>query len=211
LLYKLIPRDETPNKPRPKRNLKVFMKSDSKLKKIFIPFTHQNLDLKNGLIGYARELGSKQGFENQVAAAFIYISFAEYLADHLLENLRHFIYKGSYNQFAGILFIDESGKEEKLTLGQIISKLKKYNFPDKEGVLDVLDEVCKARNNIFHNFANTDASGLEKIMSVDLITIEQKSEELLDKINVIYAGLQKILLPQAENTSGNNNGEKGGE
>jgi hypothetical protein len=173
-------------------------KSKNKLKRIFIPFTHQNLDLKNGLLQYGRELKSKVGFENQLASAFIYASFAEYLGDNLLENLRYFVHKGSFNQFAGILFIDESNREEKLTLGQIVSKLKKYSFPDKEKIIELLDDVCDARNNIFHEFAKTDLTGLEKIVLVDLVTIQQKSEELLDKVNVIYNGLQKILLPQPE-------------
>lgn len=173
-------------------------KKSNKPRKIFIPFTHQDLELKNGLLQYGRDLKAKSGFENQLASAFIYASFTEYLGDNLLENLRYFIYKGSYNQFAGILFIDESHKEERLTLGQIISKVKKYNFPDKENVLELLKEVCDARNNIFHNFANSDIQGLEKIITIDLITIQQKTEELLDKINIIYAGLQKILLPQPE-------------
>ena len=73
-------------------------KEKNKLKKIFIPFTHQDLELKNGLLQYGRDLKAKTGFENQLASAFIYASFAEYLGDNLLENLRYFVYKGSYNQ-----------------------------------------------------------------------------------------------------------------
>ena len=179
-----------------------------KPKRLFIPFTHQDLELKNGLLQYGRDLKEKTGFENQLASAFIYASFTEYLGDNLLENLRYFVHKGSYNQFAGILFIDELHKEEKLTLGQIISKLKKYNFPDKDSVLELLKDICDARNNIFHNFANTDIDGLEQIVSVDLLTIQQKTEELLDKTNVIYSGLQKILLPQPESVSQKGQQEK---
>lgn len=165
-------------------------------KKIFLPFTHQDLEIKNGLLQYARDLKGKLGFENQLASAFIYTSFTEYLGDNLLENLRYFVHKGSYNQFAGILFIDERITSEKLTLGHIISNLRKFGFPDQPNVIGLFEEICEARNNIFHNFANSDMSGLEKIITVDLITIQNKTEELLDKINVIYAGLEKILIPQ---------------
>lgn len=171
---------------------------NKKPKRIFLPFTHQDLELKNGLLQYARELRAKQGFENQLASAFIYASFTEYLGDNLLENLKYFVHKGSYNQYAGILFIDETENEDQLTLGAIIWKLRKYSFPDKEGVLELFKEICEARNTIFHNFANSDMSGLEKIVTEDLITIQNKTEELLDKINVIYAGLQVILLPRDE-------------
>ncbi len=173
-------------------------KPKKKPKKIFLPFTHQDLELKNGLLQYARDLKAQVGFENQLASGFIYASFTEYLGDHLLENLRYFIHKGTYNQYAGILFIDETTTNDQLTLGKIIEKLEKYSFPDKDGVLELFMEICHARNNIFHNFANSDKSGLEKIISEDLITIQNKTEELLDKVNVIYVGLQKILLPQDE-------------
>lgn len=167
-----------------------------KTKNIFLPFTHQDLEIKNELLQYARDLKAKQGFENQLASAFIYASFTEYLGDNLLENLRYFVHKGSYNQFAGILFIDETTVFEKLTLGQIIYNLRKFSFPDKTMVVELFEEICEARNNIFHNFANSDMSGLEKIITVDLITIQNKTEELLEKINVIYAGLEKILISQ---------------
>lgn len=174
------------------------MKSNKKPKKIFLPFTHQDLELKNELINYARDLKAKQGFENQLAAVFIYASFTEYLGNHLLDNLRYFVHKGSYNQFAGILFIDETNKDEVLTLGRIIDKLKVFSFPDKDGVIDLFEDICEARNNIFHNFAKSDMSGIEKIVTVDIITIIDKTEQLVEKINVIYAGLQTILLPQPD-------------
>ena len=75
--------------------------------KDFVPLGHENIDIKNKLIDYARKLKEKEGFENQLAASFIYTSFTEYIAKNLLENLRYFTYKGTYTQYAGILYIDE--------------------------------------------------------------------------------------------------------
>lgn len=165
----------------------------------FIPFSHDNLELKNGLINYARDLRQKTGFENQIASTFIYISFVEYLANNLLQNLRYFTYLGSYNQYAGIIFIDERDSNKVKTLGQIIGEIDKFNFPDKVEVINLFSEVSTARNKIFHNFASVDLEGLEKILTDDLVAVQDKTEELLQKINVIYAGLQKILLqPQVE-------------
>jgi ASC-1-like (ASCH) protein len=34
------------------------------LKENFVPFSHEHIDLKNDLIGYARELKNKEGLEN---------------------------------------------------------------------------------------------------------------------------------------------------
>lgn len=181
----------------------LIMTRTKKVKKIFLPFTHQDLELKNGLLQYARDLKAKEGFENQLASAFIYASFTEYLGDNLLEHLRYFVHKGSYTQYGGILFVDETNKGDQLTLGQIIFKLKKFSFPDKIGIIELFEEICTARNKIFHNFANADATSLERMATVDLTTIQNKTEELLDKINIVYGGLQQILLPQPESMDSN--------
>jgi hypothetical protein len=93
------------------------------MEKTFMPFTHDDLDFKNELINYARELSKKDTWENKLSAAFIYTSFAEYLASHLLMNLRHIVWMGTQSQFAGILGIDERKDDKKSTLGQLIFKI----------------------------------------------------------------------------------------
>ncbi len=166
-----------------------------KAEKKFIPLSHEHLELKNGLLNYARELKKQAGFENQLASTFIYVGFAEYLANNLLENLRHFIHTGSYNQFAGILFIDERHSEGIKTFGQTIGNLGKFNFPDNQGIIRLLSDINQARNRLYHNFVSADPKKMEEIMTNDIVSIQEKTEEVLAKINVIYAGLQKILMP----------------
>lgn len=163
----------------------------------FQPFTHDNLDLKNELVGLARNLKTKSDSESHLVAVFIYISITEYLATHLLENLRHFVYKGNYYQYAGILLIDERGDRKIRTLGQVIVELRKYDFPDKREILATLENISNLRNNIFHNLAKVDSSELTKMLTSDLPQIENLTEDLIEKINVLYAGLQKILIPVA--------------
>ncbi|MFQ5585729.1 MAG: hypothetical protein ACE5GF_02745 [Thermodesulfobacteriota bacterium] len=55
--------------------------------KDFIPLGHENIEIKKQLIEYARGLKEKPEFENQLASAFIYISFADYLCKNLLGKL----------------------------------------------------------------------------------------------------------------------------
>lgn len=172
--------------------------------KKFVPLSHEYLELKNGLINYARELKKKTGFENQLASTFIYVSFAEYIASNLLENLRHFVHTGSYNQFAGILFIDERNCEKIKTFGQTIGNLGKFNFPDKQGIIHLLSDINQARNRLYHNFVSADPKKMEEIMTNDIVSIQEKTEEVLAKINVIYIGLQKILMPQTTQEQDNN-------
>lgn len=173
----------------------------SQQKKKINPLSHEDLALKQWMLKFARDLAEKDGFENGLAGAMIYSSFSEYLAENLLENLKYFVYKGTYDQYAGILFIDEtkSGKSKK-TLGQNITELERFNFPDKEGILKCLRNITEARNNMLHQFARTDIEGLKKIVLQDVSTIRQETEELVQKIDTVYAGLKKILTAANQNS-----------
>lgn len=171
-----------------------------KTHKKFQPLSHQDLEFKRWILTYARELMGKQGFENGLAAGMIYSSFTEYLAENLLENLKYFAYQGTYNQYAGIVFIDETkSSKSKKTLGQNIGELERFNFPDKDGVLGCMRKIAEARNNMMHQFAKSDIEGLKKIVLQDVFIIKDNAEELVNKIDVVYTGLQKILNPSIIN------------
>lgn len=169
--------------------------------KKFTPFTHDDLELKKELINYARGLAHKSGFENGLASALIYSSFAEYLAEHLLKNLKHFAYQGTYSLYAGVIFIDERDegkKPKKATLGQNIGDLRRFHFPDKDALLNCFNKIAEARNNIIHKFAKEDLQGLQKLILSDIEIIKTETEEVLSKIDIIYAGLGKILVEPSQ-------------
>lgn len=167
-----------------------------KTEKKFQPLTHDDLELKQELLEHARSIKSKQGFENGLAAAMIYSSFAEYLAENLLKNLQYFVYKGTYNQYGGIIFINEANvSKSKKTLGQNIHELERFSFPDKSGIISCLQQIAQARNNMLHQFAKSDIDSLQKIILQDVFTIQNETEELVSKIDVVYAALGKILNP----------------
>lgn len=175
-------------------------------KKQFKPFEHEDLQLKNYLIDYARTLASKGDLEAQLACAVIYASFAEYMAGHLLDNLRHLMYTTTYREFAAILFVDQRKDSKVRTMNQVVSLLQGYEFPDKKEVIDLLQSINKSRNNLFHNFASTSGDQFN-VFDDDIDNIKTKTEELFTKIGIIYAGLVKILLPNSggENINVNEN------
>lgn len=171
-------------------------------KKKFVPFSHDNLELKNELIDYARQLRNKVEFENQLASSFIYASFAEYLAKNLVDNLNYFIYWASYNYFGGIIFFNRQEVKKPQTFGLIINTLSDFEFPDKISIIKLFSEISIARNKIYHTFASSDIKELNEIVSKDVILIQEKSEELLVKINTIYTGLNKILVKPENKNNG---------
>lgn len=168
-------------------------------KKQFKPFEHEDLDIKNNLINYARSISNKNEPDARLACAVIYASFAEYLAGHLLDTLRHLMYTTTYKDFAAILYVDQRKDSKIRTLGQTVSLLRGYMFPDKKEIIELLEQINKSRNNLFHNFASLDEKK-SKQFDENMDTISANTEELFNKINVIYDGLSKILLPQ-ENAS----------
>ena len=180
------------------------MAKKDKQVKTFHPFTHENLEIKNELLNLARnaKLQNKDNkLEDNLASVLIYSSIAEYLAENLLQNLTHFIKTSSYNNFAGILFLEKvSEREGHMTLGAMIKELEKFSFPDKKDILSCFNGVCSSRNRIFHDLAKSDIETVTKMLIVDLPIIQEKCEELITRINTIYAGLGKILLPPVQET-----------
>lgn len=170
--------------------------------KKFKPFEHDDLELKNQLIDYARKIKDTDTMEAQLGCAMIYASFAEYMAGHLLDNLRHLMYQSTYRDFAALLFVDQRPKksDKPLTMGGTVGRLKTYGFPDKEAILELLASIGNSRNNLFHNFAKSDVKGFE-VLTADIESIKEDSEELFEKINTLYIALRKVLLPAEQGES----------
>jgi hypothetical protein len=166
------------------------------LDKKFIPLGHENLDTKKWILSFARELMSKKGFENGLAAAMLYSSMAEYIAENLLDNLKHFISISSYAKYSGIVFFDQTNEKNKpKMLGNIIGEIDNYVFPDKAGILGCLRKISVSRNSMMHEFAKADMERIKKIILNDIFIIQNQTEELVTKIDTIYVGLGPILRP----------------
>lgn len=169
------------------------MAKKQKSKTTFRPFVHDNLELKNELVELARNIIDDESLEKRLAAILIYWNIAEYLAENLLDNLNHIIRESSYKSFAWILFLQSASWDNNRTLGQLIIEIKKFNFPDKDWIIDCLQKIVESRNKIFHNFAKSDLETIEALLKNDLPVIWIECENLIVRINTIYVWLQKIL------------------
>jgi uncharacterized protein with HEPN domain len=81
------------------------------------------------------------------------------------------------SQFAGIIGIDERKSNNKMTMGQLIHQISKYEFPNK-AIVTLLNDISELRNNLFHNFVKSNLEELKKVISDDFKTITDKTEEL---------------------------------
>ncbi len=162
-------------------------------KEKFIPFKHENLGFKNILLKYARDSKEKEEFVYQLASGFIYISFTEYLVHHFLKSLNYLLTDNSRRSFAGILYFDRKKEYRQKTLGEYIKILDDYEFPDKKEIMKLFKDINKLRNIIYHNSVLDSEKEFIKLVKDDIAEVQGKSEELLDRINNVSAGLEKIL------------------
>lgn len=180
------------------------MPKSSKNKK-FAPFTHENIDIKNELLQLARNArkqDQERKLENELASVLIYSNIAEYLAENLLENLNHFVKQSTYKDFGGILFLENvCSPDRKRTLNQVVDEIQKFSFPDKINILSCLRKIAESRNRIFHNFAKSDLETIKELINKDLPIIQDECEDVITRINTIYAGLGKILVTNTETKS----------
>lgn len=167
----------------------------------FVPFHHEHLSIKQELLQMARNVKTPEQNENvtniqiDLSSVLIYSNLTEYLAENLLESLNYHVKKSTYKEFAGILYVNTTYSEESnMTLGSLIKELNKFSFPDKDNILKSFKKISESRNKIFHNLAKSDLSEIEKLLKEDLPTIKNETEKLIEKIDIIYAGLQKILI-----------------
>lgn len=150
------------------------------------PFIHANIELKKVLLDHARQLASQDGMEAPIAAAVIYASFAEYLTEFLLENVRLMCSEASLRSFDGVIYSKkkpEQTKKEK-TFGEIIGLLRRYKFPGDDEILARCKKISDARNNLFHNFAKVSQEDLQGLDN-DIAIIRPATEELIGLVDIV--------------------------
>lgn len=172
-------------------------KKDYQTSTDFLPFIHEDLETKDNLLGLARSLKNKDGIENSLSSTMIYASLTEYLAQHLLQNLRYLAYRATYLRLSAVVFIDQRHKEQVRGLGETIISLSEFEFPDKQDVIKLLKKFNKARNHFFHQFMKINNQNAGKF-DEDIKIIRECTEDLIDKFNTIYQGLGVMAWDNTE-------------
>jgi hypothetical protein len=167
-----------------------------------LPFVHRNFDTTVNLLNLARNLSQKSkekdaDVSNILASTMLFVSVVEYMAQYLLNSLRELVKNNTYLGFNGIMYIDETKKNEKFTLGQYVSELRKYSFPDSQEIIRLFEEISRLRNIVFHNLSKMDEKELVKIDEC-MGTIPDLAEELITKVDTVSEGFRKMIYPQQE-------------
>ncbi len=159
-----------------------------------VPFDHDNLDIKNNLLNLARQSWDSGDFEKKLASLIIFASFAEYLAEHLLDTVRYAVERASYQSYGAVIFLKaDDTKAKPLNMSDYINRLSNFEFPDKKDTLKLMKTIATARNKLFHDFARIT---LEEAAIVDKYVedIKEGTEELITKVNTIEGSIKAQVV-----------------
>lgn len=161
------------------------------------PFAHEDLELKQGFLKLARDFYQKakqhETLENALAAALLYMNLADYLAEYLVLGLEQMSKEAMGKYYLGVV-TKKSPVAGNFNIGNSIKRLKVFQFPQKDDVIEVLEQVNKARIMVAHGIFKTRATHIEQV-DLALETLVQHTETLVDLVDEISLGMppQTIL------------------
>ena len=129
------------------------VKLDSKMPTDFEPIDHKNLDFLSRSLKEARTNIKDIDVQKKISAVLWLANHVEYLTKDLIRNLRRLIKISSYKKFNGTFFWPFQPEEEnlkKMTLGNLINELGRFNFPDRMAILDLLNRFNDNRIKLIH-------------------------------------------------------------
>lgn len=154
------------------------------------PLDHEHLELKNNLLELARGWWQTGDLEKRLASLIIYASFAEYLAEHLLNSLRYAVERASYSAYSAIVYLKPKEVTNRPpTMYDYINRLEGFEFPDKSNIIQLLKDISKPRNKLFHNFARIKP---DEAIDKFLEDIQAGTEELINRVNTVEAALKAM-------------------
>lgn len=153
----------------------------------WVPFQHENLDYKQKILQIAKNRDNTK-LEHILTATLIYVNAVDYIASHLLTNLRQITYYVLHTELNASIFY-ENKKNTGLSLGKTVGKLKSYEFPDKDTFLEELERFKYLRDRYVHNFLLIPPEELEKKFGIELTELYSLGESLLTRYDSIVRGI----------------------
>lgn len=157
----------------------------------FQPFWHDELEIKQKFLELARDFtknpDNSESVAHQLAGGLLYANLAEYVASHLLESFKQIARQATTEFYFGVVYLQLPDSSEK-PLGGVIAELKSFEFPLKVEIIKLLEDIKTARDKLSHKILKLPASQLDEIdESIRIISVN--TEELVNKIDVVYAGM----------------------
>ena len=169
------------------------------------PFSHESLEVKQRFLELARNYHEKSRVEEdgeislayELSAALLYMNVADYLAEYLVDGIAMLTQTGTNNYYHGVIAIRPRTRNY-LNIGESIKELKKFDFPQREDILKMLNEVNSARNQVAHQILKVKVEDLDKIDKA-VSDLADKTEELVVLVDQIQLGMPpKNMLDEVQ-------------
>lgn len=140
--------------------------------------------------------------EGALSSSLIYINAIDYVTAHLYDNINNIATLIVRQELGAVTFPNHKGHTNE-PLGNLILKLKGYEFPDKEDFISDLEIFNKVRRKVAHRLLALTPKELEEI-DEELEKMRSAGERIFDRYDTIVRGINASWLAyvQKQYTSG---------
>jgi hypothetical protein len=168
------------------------------------PFQHNELQLKQQFLQLARDYYEKASsddasFQDELAAAVLYMNLADYLAEYLVVGFTEMLVEAMKTYYLGAVSY-KPPQGQKFNIDKSIGILERYDFSGKEEIMAELKEVKESRNILAHQMLKLKARDTHKIDDA-VNNLRNHTETLVVLIDEVAQDLPPMNLKNFAATS----------
>ena len=162
------------------------------------PFYHDNIKQKRAFLELARRYDQLSEAETDIqlkgayvfASALLFMNHADYLAQWFAYSLQELVDRGIESYYYRSITLERKSRDvqKHITIGESKDIIKRYNFSDKQQMLELLDKISKARNTIAHQMLKMDPTEFEKF-DTNFSDLRDGTEDLIKFTDQFKVGM----------------------
>lgn len=113
------------------------------------------------------------------AAALLYMNHADYLAQWFAYSIQRLANDAVSEHFYRQISVKNKSTKD-INIGQAIKIIMRYDFADKDTLIDILGRVDTARNIVAHTMMKVKPKKLSEVMNQSIVDLKTSVEELIN-------------------------------
>lgn len=143
--------------------------------------------MKQQFLQSARDMGKNMSdsVEKEFTTALLYMNLADYLAEYMVVSFNAMLSESMSKYYLGVVKV-RPPKRDKLTIGESINQLQRFDFAGKAEIIEKLTAINKARQKIAHQILKTKPENMDEIDEAarDLVSNTEELVELVDTLSL---------------------------
>lgn len=128
-----------------------------------------------------------ESVEKEFTTALLYMNLADYLAEYLVVGFNTMLGEAMSKYYLGVVKV-RPPKREKLTIGDSIHQLQRFDFAGKADIIEKLQAINAARQKIAHQILKTKPENMDEIDEAAR-NLVSNTEDLVDLVDNLSLGL----------------------